>query len=44
MATEAENGVVQPTPDELAEAEKFKEEANLNFKSENLTYLFLQYS
>lgn len=35
---ENENEVAQPTPDELVEAEKFKELANENFKSENLTY------
>lgn len=33
MATETENGVAQPTPEQLAEAEKFKNEANEFFKS-----------
>lgn len=33
MATEGENGVSQPTEEQLTEAEKFKNEANEHFKS-----------
>lgn len=34
MTTEIENGTAVLSPEKLAEAEKFKEEANAFFKSE----------
>lgn len=34
MTADVENGKVAPTPEQLAEAEKYKEEANGYFKSE----------
>lgn len=36
MTSDVENGKTVPTPEQLAEADKFKEEANLFFKSESL--------
>lgn len=34
MTTEIENGSAVLSPDQIAEAEKYKEEANAHFKSE----------
>lgn len=36
MTSDVENGKSAPTPEQLAEADKIKEEANLFFKSEFL--------